>query len=94
MSSSAERFNAATAGGSRNKRWPWVDTCRSSSRGGPTAIGGSSPASAFRRVSPRAIALQRLHGHRIEIVTAEMVVYEWLREAPTPTFRAILPLIR
>jgi nicotinamidase-related amidase len=49
---------------------------------------------ASRRPESREIALQRLRGHGIDIVTAEMVVCEWLREAPTPDFRAILPLIR
>jgi nicotinamidase-related amidase len=49
---------------------------------------------ASRRPASREIALQRLRAHGIEIVSAEMVVYEWLREAPTPAFRAILPLIR
>jgi nicotinamidase-related amidase len=49
---------------------------------------------ASRRPLSREIALQRLRGHGVEIVTAEMVVYEWLREAGTPAFRAILPLIR
>ncbi len=49
---------------------------------------------ASRGPASREIALQRLRAHGIEIVTAEMVVYEWLREAPTPDFRAILPLIR
>jgi nicotinamidase-related amidase len=42
----------------------------------------------------RTIALQRLQHHGIEIVTAEMVVFEWLREAGTPAFKAILPLVR
>jgi nicotinamidase-related amidase len=49
---------------------------------------------ASRRPASREIALQRMRSHGIEIVTAEMVVYEWLREAGTPAFRAILPLVR
>jgi nicotinamidase-related amidase len=49
---------------------------------------------ASRQPASREIALQRLQGHGIEIVTAEMVVFEWLREAATPAFRAILPLVR
>jgi len=47
-----------------------------------------------REPASREIALQRLQGHGVEIVTAEMVVFEWLREAATPAFRAILPLVR
>jgi nicotinamidase-related amidase len=51
------------------------------------AVGSRLPAS-------REVALQRLQAHGVEIVTAEMVVFEWLREAATPAFRAILPLVR
>jgi nicotinamidase-related amidase len=49
---------------------------------------------ASRQPASREIALQRLQGHGIEIVTAEMVIFEWLREADTPAFRSILPLVR
>jgi len=49
---------------------------------------------ASRQPASREIALQRLQGHGIEIVTAEMVVFEWLRQAATPAFRSILPLVR
>ena len=49
---------------------------------------------ASRRPESREVALQRMRAHDIEIVTAEMVVFEWLREAGTPAFKAILPLVR
>jgi nicotinamidase-related amidase len=49
---------------------------------------------ASRQPASREIALQRLQGNGVEIVTAEMVVFEWLREAGTPAFRSILPLVR
>jgi nicotinamidase-related amidase len=49
---------------------------------------------ASRRPASRDLALERMRGHGVEIVTAEMVVYEWLREADTPQFRSILPLIK
>jgi hypothetical protein len=49
---------------------------------------------ASRRPASREVALQRMRAHDIEIVTAEMVVFEWLREAGTPAFKAILPLVR
>jgi nicotinamidase-related amidase len=49
---------------------------------------------ASRRPESREVALQRMRDHDIEIVTAEMVVFEWLRAAGTPAFRAILPLVR
>jgi nicotinamidase-related amidase len=49
---------------------------------------------ASRRPVSRDLALERMRDHGVEIVTAEMVVFEWLREAATPRFRAILPLVR
>jgi len=42
----------------------------------------------------RDMALQRIKRCGIEIVTAEMVVFEWLRVADTEDFRAVLPLLR
>lgn len=47
-----------------------------------------------RRPSDRQAALERLARHGCEIVTSEMVAFEWLRRADTPAFRDLLPLIR
>jgi hypothetical protein len=54
----------------------------------------AADAVASRQPAAREIALQRMQGHGIEIVTAEMVVYEWLRVAGTRAFKEILPLVR
>lgn len=35
------------------------------------------------------LALQRMRGHGIEIVSREMVTFEWLRQAGTPLFKEI-----
>jgi len=42
----------------------------------------------------KAAALQRLAANGVEIATAEMVVFEWLKAAGTDAFRALSPLIR
>lgn len=49
---------------------------------------------ASRRPESKALALARLRAHGVEIVEAEMVLFEWLREAGTPAFKALLPLIK
>lgn len=51
------------------------------------AIGSRVPES-------RAIALNRMASHGAEIVTTEMVLFEWLRTADHPQFRPVLKLIR
>ncbi|WP_336811910.1 isochorismatase family protein [Bosea sp. MMO-172] len=42
----------------------------------------------------REIALQRMASHGAEIVTTEMVLFEWLRSAEHPQFRTVSKLIR
>ena len=37
----------------------------------------------------KALALERMQGHGIEIVGREMVAFEWLRKAGTPLFREV-----
>jgi nicotinamidase-related amidase len=37
----------------------------------------------------KALALERMRGHGIEIVSREMVAFEWLRQAGTPLFREV-----
>lgn len=51
------------------------------------AIGSRAPQS-------RAIALKRMASHGAEIVTTEMVLFEWLGSAEHPQFRTISKLIR
>ncbi len=51
------------------------------------AIGSRAPES-------REIALRRMAEHGAEIVTTEMILFEWLRSAEHPQFRPVLKLIR
>lgn len=43
-----------------------------------------------RRVGDKALALQRMRQHGAQIVSREMVAFEWLHQANTPEFRAVL----
>ena len=47
-----------------------------------------------RRAESKETAMARMAGHGAEIVTAEMVVFEWLRSADHEKFRAVSTLIR
>ena len=47
-----------------------------------------------RKADSKTIALQRLAAHGIEIVTTEMVLFEWLGSADHPAFREVLRLIK
>ncbi|HEU0229385.1 MAG TPA: isochorismatase family protein [Burkholderiaceae bacterium] len=47
-----------------------------------------------RRPSDRATALRRAAFHGIEVVTSEMVMFEWLESAGHPRFREVLALIK
>jgi nicotinamidase-related amidase len=42
-----------------------------------------------RDPADKELALQRMRGHGIEIVSREMVAFEWLRQAGTPIFKEI-----
>jgi len=42
-----------------------------------------------RRPSDKALALERMRAHGIEIVSREMVAFEWLHQAGTPLFREV-----
>jgi nicotinamidase-related amidase len=42
-----------------------------------------------RRAADKELALARMRGHGIEIVSREMVAFEWLRRAGTEEFRAV-----
>jgi nicotinamidase-related amidase len=39
-------------------------------------------------------ALERMRGSGVELVTWEMVAYEWMRRADTPEFKKVLPHIK
>lgn len=47
-----------------------------------------------RRAESKAAALRRMERHGAEIVTAEMVVFEWLATAEHPRFREAVALIK
>jgi nicotinamidase-related amidase len=49
---------------------------------------------ASRRPESREMAFRRLAGAGVTLVTLEMVLFEWLRSAADPEFRAISRLIR
>ena len=49
---------------------------------------------ASRKGSDREAALQRLARHGAELVTTEMVVFEWLRKAGTAEFKELQALIK
>jgi isochorismate hydrolase len=47
-----------------------------------------------RTAANREAALDRLARHGAELVTTEMVLFEWLRDATHPRFREVQALIR
>jgi len=47
-----------------------------------------------RRERDRDAAYDRLAGNGVELVTSEMVVYEWLRDSEHEHFKELLPLIK
>jgi nicotinamidase-related amidase len=47
-----------------------------------------------RRAESKQIALQRLDRHGADIVTTEMVVFEWLESAEHPRFRETVAIIK
>lgn len=42
----------------------------------------------------RDIAIHRMRAHGVELVTMEMVLFEWLEQGDTEEFRELFPLIR
>lgn len=49
---------------------------------------------ASRAPANHALALSRMASHGVEIVSTEMVLFEWLEHAGDDRFKAVLPLIR
>ncbi|MFC7657055.1 isochorismatase family protein [Pseudonocardia benzenivorans] len=47
-----------------------------------------------RRPSDRAAALERAREHGAEVVTTEMVLFEWMRDSHHPRFREVSKLLR
>ena len=51
-------------------------------------------AASSRTSESRHAAIERMRAAGIQIVTTEMVLFEWLHQAGTDEFRALLPLIK
>jgi nicotinamidase-related amidase len=51
-------------------------------------------ATGSRDPADRAAAIDRARRHGAEIVTSEMVLFEWLRDARHPKFREVHKLVR
>ncbi|MDR2188712.1 MAG: hydrolase [Azonexus sp.] len=51
-------------------------------------------ASSSRTPASKETAIARLRALGVQVVTTEMVLFEWLRQAATDEFRAMLPLIK
>jgi nicotinamidase-related amidase len=47
-----------------------------------------------RRPGNKALALDRLRANGVEVVSVEMVLFEWMHSAQTPEFKAISKLIK
>jgi nicotinamidase-related amidase len=47
-----------------------------------------------RRAEDRMLALERMRGHGVAVVTSEMVVFEWLERGEGEAFKALIPLIK
>jgi nicotinamidase-related amidase len=54
----------------------------------------AADATASRRAASRIVALERMARRGVEIVTAEMCLFEWLGSAHHPAFKAVSALIR
>jgi len=58
------------------------------------AVAIAADAAGSRRMEDRELALARLRDAGADVVTSEMVVFEWLQRAGTDAFRALIPLIK
>lgn len=54
----------------------------------------AADATGSRNADDRSLALSRMMGGGVRVVSSEMVVFEWLGRAGTPAFKELLPLIR
>lgn len=54
----------------------------------------ASDAVGSRRTSDKSAALDRMARHGVELVTSEMVLFEWLRSCEHPQFKEVLALVR
>jgi hypothetical protein len=54
----------------------------------------AADATGSRDPADKAAAIERARQHGAEIVTSEMVLFEWLRDARHPRFREVHKLLR
>jgi nicotinamidase-related amidase len=57
-------------------------------------VGVIADAVGSRLPERRALALERMRAHGVDVVDSEMVVFEWMAEAGTPLFRELSRLIK
>ncbi len=57
-------------------------------------VAWAADATGSRDPADRAAAIERARQHGAEIVTSEMVLFEWLRDARHPSFREVHKLLR
>ena len=63
-------------------------------RGGGRRVLLAADAVGSRDPADRAAAIDRARQHGVEIVTSEMVLFEWLRDAQHPKFREVQNLLK
>ena len=51
-------------------------------------------ATSSRHLHNKKLATTRMRQHQVDIVSTEMVIFEWLQRADTSSFRELLPLIK
>lgn len=51
-------------------------------------------ATSSRIRSSHKLAVERMRHHGVDIVSTEMVIFEWLKIAGTPAFKKLLPMIK
>ena len=51
-------------------------------------------ASGSQRASDHAAAIERLRMNSVQVVTTEMVMFEWLKRADAPEFRELLKIVK
>ena len=61
--------------------------------GGGRRVALAADATGSRDPADRAAAIDRARQHGAEIVTSEMVLFEWLRDARHPKFREVHKLV-
>jgi nicotinamidase-related amidase len=57
-------------------------------------VAWAADATGSRDLADRAAAIERARQHGAEIVTSEMVLFEWLHDARHPKFREVQKLLR